>query len=101
MPPDKTSELRMGYMLFNCVPKGLHGDSDTSQTIGKAIGYALLPDGKTLLLKTKLSYVIEHEEVGACAHLATSPLLTSIYGNLRSSAHWFIAHLTYHSNSTT
>lgn len=40
MPPYKTSEVVMGYILLNYWPKELRSGSKISQIIVKALGYA-------------------------------------------------------------
>lgn len=52
----------MGYILLSHCPKGSHWTPQTSQFKAKAIGCSQ-SDGKTLLLKTMLTYAIEHGEV--------------------------------------
>ena len=50
----------MSNILLNLLQKGFH---NFPLNINKSIGYPKQPDGKVLLLKKQLTYVIEYAEI--------------------------------------
>ena len=52
-----------GLHLVDYWSKGFHTPPQISQIIAKGFSYSPSPDDQTPLLKTKLTYVINHEEM--------------------------------------
>lgn len=56
-----------GLHLVDYWSKAFHSPPQVSQAIAKAFSYSPSPDGQALLLKTELTYVINHEEMKLAA----------------------------------
>lgn len=54
---------RVGYIWLSPWPQRFQRPSQTLQAIAKAISYPPQPDGKALLLETKLTYAIEYRDI--------------------------------------
>ena len=63
LPSNETSSVRSGLHLIELLAKGDHGNSKTNQTIAKATICSPQLEGKALLLKTVLIYVIKRGEI--------------------------------------
>jgi hypothetical protein len=74
MSPAKHPVPEMDCIQFSCWLKGPNGYPQTHQNVAKIIGNSPQSDGKALLLKKLLTYVIEHRE----EELQHSPFLIKI-----------------------
>lgn len=74
IPPNRTSSAKNRlYFVESLVKEAPWDTSQASQTIANAIVCFLQSDGKALLLKTILTYIIKYREVNLCLTRSFAP----------------------------
>lgn len=73
LPPSKTSSARSGLHLVELLAERAPWKLQTSQAIATALSYSPQPDGKSPLLETTLTFVIDRREAELVLNMKLHP----------------------------